>query len=120
MPGNYLNPCHPEQVRAIPQSGQARQNKTVVISRHVRLGRTCGETLRFLAGSVRAFPLLCPRPVNCESYLKNSRHLETYPAWPDMRRDLAVFFLDLSRHSRHSPRALNRYSLNETSLCFCR
>src|SRR5215471_12512705 len=81
MPGNYLNRCHLEQVRAIPQSGEARQNKTIVISRHVRLGRAGGETLRFLAGSVRAFP--CSAPVNCESYLKNSRHLETYPAWPD-------------------------------------
>jgi len=60
MPGNYLNPCHPEQVRAIPQSGQARQNKTVVISRHVRLGRTCGEPCVFLldlSGPLPALPV---------------------------------------------------------------
>ena len=62
MPGNYLNRCHLEQVRAIPQSGEARQNKTIVISRHVRLGRTCGETLRFSSWTCPGIPATLPAP----------------------------------------------------------
>src|SRR5262249_27773694 len=57
--------------------------------------RTCGETLRFLAGSVQAFVLRCQRPQRLFSSMKKACVFAGKPRFPKERKTMKTTILRL-------------------------